>query len=587
MADKIEIEIELDPVIGSQARNKLIKQASDIGDKSGKKFSEEFGDSVRSSSKRLLAGVAAVGAALATALASKEVIQAASIQRDAINALEQSLRSAGSFSRQASKDFQDFASSLQTVSVTGDEVILQQLAIARNFARSNEEAKKLTEAALELSAATGISLDSAVKNLGKTFAGLAGELGESVPAIRELTKEQLQSGEALDLILKRFGGAALAQTKTFSGAIDQLGNVFGDLKETLGFVVTDSPTIVKLFRFLTTEIGNVITRLNELSKGRDIIGDLLLSLIDFSQGVVTFVVKPLEGVLSVISFVLDSFGKVLTGLQSALADSLAGIAGLLDKFGIVPEGVMQSLREFKDFSSSVFESASRDAEESLKGIFKTDISDDATAFADRLRESLAATDEVTKTASAQANNNLKSISNKVKKTSIDISKSLNEGLGRGVASSIQFLAQNLAKGEGLFDGFAKFVFGLIGDLAIQIGTFVVATSIAKSSLFGPLGAGIAAGAALIVTGTLIKALAGGGGEAGGAPAGGVGGGIGGGGVVDEIVEEEAVAEAPDSTQINVVVQGDVLDSEESGLRIANILNDAFDKQGVVVKGAVA
>ena len=37
-----------------------------------------------------------------------------------------------------------------------------------------------------------------------------------------------------------------------------------------------------------------------------------------------------------------------------------------------------------------------------------------------------------------------------------------------------------------------------------------------------------------------------------------------------------------NTAVNVTIQGDVLDSEESGTRIVNILNDAFEKQGVVV-----
>lgn len=42
------------------------------------------------------------------------------------------------------------------------------------------------------------------------------------------------------------------------------------------------------------------------------------------------------------------------------------------------------------------------------------------------------------------------------------------------------------------------------------------------------------------------------------------------------------------TGIVVNIQGDVLDSEESGLRIVSLLNDAFDKKGVVIRsGAVA
>jgi len=38
--------------------------------------------------------------------------------------------------------------------------------------------------------------------------------------------------------------------------------------------------------------------------------------------------------------------------------------------------------------------------------------------------------------------------------------------------------------------------------------------------------------------------------------------------------------------VNVSILGDVLDSEQSGLRIVDLLNSAFDKQGVVIKRGV-
>jgi hypothetical protein len=33
------------------------------------------------------------------------------------------------------------------------------------------------------------------------------------------------------------------------------------------------------------------------------------------------------------------------------------------------------------------------------------------------------------------------------------------------------------------------------------------------------------------------------------------------------------------------VQGDILDSDETGTRLVSIINDAFEKDGVVLKGA--
>lgn len=56
--------------------------------------------------------------------------------------------------------------------------------------------------------------------------------------------------------------------------------------------------------------------------------------------------------------------------------------------------------------------------------------------------------------------------------------------------------------------------------------------------------------------------------------------------ITDTVPTEAARVA--DTQIQININGDVLDSEESGLRIVNLLNDAFDKKGVVVRrGALA
>ena len=53
-----------------------------------------------------------------------------------------------------------------------------------------------------------MTLESAVKNLAKTFGGLTGELGESIPKLKELTTEQLKSGEAVKFVLENYKGYA-------------------------------------------------------------------------------------------------------------------------------------------------------------------------------------------------------------------------------------------------------------------------------------------------------------------------------------------------------------------------------------------
>ena len=55
-----------------------------------------------------------------------------------------------------------------------------------------------------------------------------------------------------------------------------------------------------------------------------------------------------------------------------------------------------------------------------------------------------------------------------------------------------------------------------------------------------------------------------------------------------VVENEDLEASGPRTEINLTIQGDVLDSEESGLRIARLLNDATDSGDVLInQGAFA
>lgn len=128
------------------------------------------------------------------------------------------------------------ASEIQSRSLFGDEEIINQQAIVAAMGRTETQIRDIIDAAVELSAATDMSLDSAVRNLAKTYSGLAGELGESIPALRTLTKEQLMNGDAVKLIKEQYKGFAESAT-TGTGSLVQLKNKFGDLTEKIGVIL--------------------------------------------------------------------------------------------------------------------------------------------------------------------------------------------------------------------------------------------------------------------------------------------------------------------------------------------------------------
>lgn len=106
----------------------------------------------------------------------------------------------------------------------------------------------------------------------------------------------------------------------------------------------------------------------------------------------------------------------------------------------------------------------------------------------------------------------------------------------------------------------------------------------------PAGLGlIGQGAALSALGGMVSAKLGTGGGGGGISAGGVGGGgASGGGVVAAPPEfgPEVLEEQEPRTQINVNIEGNVLDSRESSLQIVDLINQAYNRDGVIVEQGI-
>ena len=176
----------------------------------------------------------------------KEAIRLAGIQEEAEKKL--SIALGGNTSALLKQ-----ASALQQVTTAGDEAIIEQQAFLASLKFTEEQIKEIIPVALDLSAATGISLESAVRNTAKTFSGLSGELGELIPQLRGLTAEEMKAGEAVKVMADLFGGQATEQAQTMTGAIEQAKNVMGDAAEEIGTLL--SPAVVGIAKELKFVAG--------------------------------------------------------------------------------------------------------------------------------------------------------------------------------------------------------------------------------------------------------------------------------------------------------------------------------------------
>ena len=164
-----------------------------------------------------------------------------------------------------SKALLEQASALQRVTTVGDEAIIEQQAFLASLKFTESQIKDIITASIDLSAATGISLESAVRNTAKTFSGLAGELGELIPQLRDLTQEEMKAGDAVKVIADLFGGQAKAQTETLTGSIEQMKNALGDAGEAIGILIS-GPVIafVGLLKNVAEGINAVVSDATKL-----------------------------------------------------------------------------------------------------------------------------------------------------------------------------------------------------------------------------------------------------------------------------------------------------------------------------------
>ena len=85
---------------------------------------------------------------------------------------------------------------------------VQKMAVARGL--SIKQTKELTEASFQLSAVTGVDVNTSAKQLIGTYSGVLKGINKWVDGTKELSKEQMANGAVVDLVNKKYAGFAEA-----------------------------------------------------------------------------------------------------------------------------------------------------------------------------------------------------------------------------------------------------------------------------------------------------------------------------------------------------------------------------------------
>ena len=240
MAKKdVTIKFKSDTKEAESGINKLTSDINKFAKGNKESFSgvDRLGKSVKGLVKSFAPATLAIGATVAAVKKVNEVVKETTTlykaQANAEKQLEVAANNNPYLDSSSVAQLKSYASQLQSISTVGDETLLPMMAQLAAAGRTQAEIQGIMSAALDVSASGMMSLDSAVTALNKTYSGTAGQLGNQISQLKTLTKEELESGKAVEIVAEKFKGMA-EETAKATGTSEQLKNAISDYKEEIG-----------------------------------------------------------------------------------------------------------------------------------------------------------------------------------------------------------------------------------------------------------------------------------------------------------------------------------------------------------------
>lgn len=193
-------------------------------------------------------GAAGAFAAFAVGKGFASLVEAGLEAEKSTQRLAGALRLAGDFSEQAVHHFEDLATAVSRKTAVDREAIVDQIAYLKALGATDDQAQKVIQASVQLSAVTGKDLNTSVNLLAKSYQGVATGLGKVIPGIANLSKAQLAQGAAVDLVRAKFAGFAEDQSTTVSGSIKKTENALDDAARSIGLLIVTAPAVRAVFQ---------------------------------------------------------------------------------------------------------------------------------------------------------------------------------------------------------------------------------------------------------------------------------------------------------------------------------------------------
>jgi len=249
----------------------------------------------------------------------KKSLEAYSEQEAAISKLTRALENHGIASESMVKHLEDTSAHFEQLTGVEDNLITSAQTVLVNFGLQGDAMDKATKAALDLSAATGIDLNSAATLLGKAFEGNTGTLSRYGIQVNKNLDPTKKFASVLQEVNTKFGDASTAQAGTFTGQMKLMGDAFNHLQEAIGKIIAGEGG--GMIKWITDLIQKTTDALNVIGNARaqfNSLGDFLKT---FAISILGTIVLTITGLIQKI-FEMESHIPVIGKLYGMLASQI-------------------------------------------------------------------------------------------------------------------------------------------------------------------------------------------------------------------------------------------------------------------------
>lgn len=217
----------------------------------------------------------------------------------------------------------------------------QRLATATG---SLTKAQNTLQLALDISAATGKSVEAVSNALGKAYEGNTGALGRLGVGLSTAEIRSMGLEATMAQLAETFGGSATTQANTLEGQINRLKVGFDEAKESVGAALL--PALTAFINYITNRLIPMLIDAKDralapikkaFEDNREAIEDLWKFTKDYLIPLFEFAfVQAIVGVGKTVGAIVNIIGTAIENIKSFVASAKAAINSLIELYNRIP-----------------------------------------------------------------------------------------------------------------------------------------------------------------------------------------------------------------------------------------------------------